>query len=222
MNLGEFAAAGSCASSLHAPPEVFVIDHDGSVRELLEPLICSAGWRPRFFVCAEQFLAEPRSWVPGCLVLDMGLPGTGALELQAQLSSRPELPIIFLSGHIDIPMAVRAMKAGAVDILLKPFSREAFPGVISEALERSRSCICRETKLRKTRELYSTLTSREQQVMALVVSGLLNKEVAFQLHISEITVKAHRGRVMRKMAADSLAALVGIASRLQITPALLA
>jgi FixJ family two-component response regulator len=221
MNLREFVAAGSCMASLHAPPEVIVIDHDLAVREQLEPLIRSAGWCPRLFASAEEFLAEPRSATPACLVLDMCLPGIGGLELQARLSDRPELPIIFVAGHIDVTIAVRAMKAGAVDILTKPFSYEALSRVVRDALERSRSRICRETELREARGRYTTLTSREQQVMALVVSGLLNKQVAFRLRISEITVKAHRGRVMRKMAADSLARLVNIASQLQMTPTLL-
>jgi len=220
MSLGELVAAGSCPASVQALPTVFVIDDDLSVRELLEPLIWSEGWGSRFLTSAEEFLAERPAALPGCLVLNMWLPGMGGLELQAMLADRQELPIIFIASDIDIPIAVRAMKAGAVDVLTKPFCGQAISKVIRDALEHSRAWIRTETNLRRLRERYMTLTAREKEVMALVVSGLLNKQIAFKLRISEITVKAHRGKVMRKMAVDSLAELVSLASRLKMARAL--
>ncbi len=199
-------------------PIVFVVDDDVSVRESLELLIQSAGWRPETFESAAAFLARPRTDVPSCLVLDVSLPDLDGLELQQRLASdRLGLPIIFITGHGDVPMTVRAMKAGAVEFLTKPFSDDVLLSAIAGAIERSAAALGREAELREIRERYESLSPREREVMALVVSGMLNKQVGGELHISEITVKAHRGQVMRKMKADSLADLVTMAARLRRT-----
>jgi len=198
---------------------VFVVDDDVSVRESLEPLIRTAGWQPETFPSAQEFLARPRSTVPSCLVLDVTLPGLNGLELQKQLAERTDMPIIFITGHGDVPMTVQAMKAGAVEFLTKPFKDDVLLDAIRGALERSRAAIRRDSEMRVLQECYSSLTPREREVMALVVSGLLNKQVGGQLGISEITVKAHRGQVMRKMKADSLADLVTMAGRLNLRAA---
>jgi FixJ family two-component response regulator len=193
---------------------VFVVDDDVSVRESLELLIKSAGWQPETFVSAQEFLSRPRSTVPSCLVLDVTLPGLNGLELQQRLAERTDMPIIFITGYGDIPMSVRAMKAGAIEFLTKPFSEGALLNAIRDALERSRAALRQESEMQRLRDYYASLTAREREVMALVVSGLLNKQVGGELGISEITVKAHRGQVMRKMKADSLPDLVTMAARL--------
>jgi FixJ family two-component response regulator len=196
-------------------PIVFIVDDDVSVRESLEPLVHSAGWQPETFPSAAAFLARPRADVPNCLVLDVSLPDLNGLELQERIAdNRLDMPIIFITGYGNVPMTVRAMKAGAVEFLTKPFSDNALLSAITAALERSRVELWHEAELREIRDRYESLTQRERQVMALVVSGMLNKQVGGELHISEITVKAHRGAMMRKMKADSLANLVKIAARL--------
>jgi FixJ family two-component response regulator len=200
-------------------PIVFVVDDDISVRESLELLVKTAGWRPEVFASAQEFLARPRPTLPSCLVLDVSLPGLTGLELQQQLAERTDTPIIFISGHGDVPMSVRAMKAGAVEFLTKPFKHDVLLAAIDGAIERSRDALRQESELRVLRDSYASLTPREREVMALVVSGLLNKQVGGELGISEITVKAHRGQVMRKMKADSLPGLVTMAARLGLRPA---
>ena len=197
-------------------PIVFVVDDDLSVRESLELLIRFEGWQAETFASADEFLARPRALVPSCLILDLSLPGLSGLELQKRIASeRADLPIIFITGYGDVPRAVQAMKAGAVEFLTKPFTHDVLLRAIRQAIERSRVAIDRETEMRALQERYASLTGRERQVMALVVSGLLNKQVGGELGISEITVKAHRGRVMHKMKADSLADLVRMAARLR-------
>jgi FixJ family two-component response regulator len=206
-----------CVSSL--TPVVFVVDDDISVRESLDLLIRCEGWQPETFETAKEFLTRPRPLVPGCLVLDVSLPGFNGLELQKRIvTERPYLPVIFISGHGDIPSTVQAMKAGAVDFLVKPFSNDMLLTSIRQSLERSRVALDREMEMRDLRNCYSSLTPRERQVMALVVSGLLNKQAGGELGISEITVKAHRGQVMQKMKANSLADLVRIAAKLRPAP----
>jgi len=188
------------------------------VRESLELLIVSAGWRPELFASAQEFLQRPRAVVPSCLVLDISLPGLNGLDLQKRVAhERTDMPIIFITGHGNVPMTVQAMKAGAVEFLTKPFSDDVLLSAIRQALERSRAALGIEAELQSLRDRYSLLTHRERQVMALVVSGLLNKQVGGELGISEITVKAHRGKVMQKMKADSLPALVKMAAQLRIT-----
>ncbi len=196
-------------------PVVFIVDDDVSVRESLELLIQNEGWQPETFASAQEFLDRPRTLVPSCLVLDLSLPGLNGLELQKQLAvERADVPIIFITGYGDVPKTVQAMKAGALEFLTKPFDSDALLGAIRKALERSRLALAQEAEMRELRNRYASLTSREQQVMALVVSGLLNKQVGGELGISEITVKAHRGQVMQKMKADSLATLVKLAGKL--------
>ena len=201
-------------------PVVFVVDDDISVRESLELLIKSAGWQPETFASPREFLSRPRVTVPCCLVLDVSLPGLNGLELQQQLGERSDMPIIFITGYGDVPMTVRAMKAGAVEFLTKPFKDDVLIDAIRGAIERSRAALRREADMRVLRESYDSLTAREREVMGLVVSGLLNKQVGGELGISEITVKAHRGQMMRKMKADSLPDLVTMAAKLglQSTP----
>ncbi len=200
------------------PPEksiVFVVDDDVSIRESLELLIDSAGWHPELFGSAQEFLDHPPVSAPHCLVLDISLPGLNGLELQKRvLAVRPELPIIFITGHGDVPKTVQAMKAGAVEFLTKPFADAVLLDAIRNALERSRNFLAQAAEIQELRDRYASLTQREQQVMKLVVDGLLNKQVGGELGISEITVKAHRGKVMQKMRADSLPDLVKMADRL--------
>ncbi len=198
-------------------PIVFIVDDDVSVRESLELLVRNENWKPETFASAQEFLNHPRPIVPSCLVLDLSLPGLNGLELQKQLVVQHiDMPIIFITGHGDIPKSVQAMKAGALEFLTKPLDNNALVSAIEKALERNRLAIAQEAEMRELRDRYGTLTPREQQVMALVVSGLLNKQVGAELDISEITVKAHRGRVMEKMKAGSLADLVKMASRLGV------
>ena len=198
---------------------VFVVDDDVSVRESLELLIGTAGWQPETYPSAQEFLSRPRATVPCCLVLDVTLPGLTGLELQQQLAERTDMPIIFITGHGNVPMSVQAMKAGAVEFLTKPFNDDVLLTAVRGALERSRTALRQDSEMRVVRDCYASLTPREREVMALVVSGLLNKQVGGELRISEITVKAHRGQVMRKMKADSLPDLVTMAARLGLRPA---
>jgi len=200
---------------LDVGPIVFVVDDDISVRESLELLIRCEGWQPETFSSGQEFLARPRARVPCCLVLDFSLPGLNGLELQKRIAvERTDMPIIFITGHGDVPMTVQAMKAGAVELLTKPFNDDVLLTAIRAALERSRVVLRMKAEMRVLRDRYTSLSQRERQVMALVVSGLLNKQVGGELGISEITVKAHRGKVMQKMMAGSLADLVKIATRL--------
>jgi FixJ family two-component response regulator len=201
----------------HARPVVFVVDDDVSVRESLELLIASAGWQPELFVSAQEFLSRPRALVPSCLVLDVNLPDLNGLDLQQRIAAdRIDMPIIFITGYGDVPMTVRAMKAGAAEFLTKPFGDEVLLSAIRNAIERSHSALDRAAEARMLRDRHASLSPREREVMALVVSGLLNKQVGGELGISEITVKAHRGQVMRKMQAGSLADLVTMAARLRV------
>lgn len=203
-----------------AVPIVFVVDDDVSVRESLELLIGSEGWEARIFASALEFLADPRAEVPSCLVLDISLPGLNGLDLQKQVAAeRPDMPIIFITGYGDVPKTVQAMKAGAVEFLTKPFSDEVLLSAVRQALVRSETTLDQAAEMRTLRERYESLSSRERQVMSLVAAGLLNKQVGSDLGISEITVKAHRGRVMQKMKADSLADLVNMAARLGLARA---
>jgi FixJ family two-component response regulator len=202
---------------LHATPIVFIVDDDLSVRSALESLIASAGWVPETFASAQDFLRRPRVAAPSCLVLDVSLPDINGLELQRRVATeRSDMPIIFISGYGDVPMTVRAMKAGAVEFLMKPFKDEVLLDAIRGALERSLAALREESEAQVLRSRSASLTRREREVMALVVSGLLNKQVGGELGISEITVKAHRGQVMRKMKAESLPALVTMAWRLGV------
>src|SRR5271170_836236 len=201
-------------------PMVFVVDDDISIRESLELLIRHEGWHVETFMSGQEFLDRPREFAPSFLVLDISLPGLNGLELQKRVVvERPDMPIIFITGHGDIPMTVQAMKAGAVEFLTKPFGDEALLGAIRSALERSKVLIGREAELRTLKARYASLTSRERDVMVRVATGLPNKQVGSELGISEITVKAHRGSMMRKMKAESLAELVNIAARLRVVRA---
>lgn len=213
MDCPEHVSATSTTS--HAVPTVFVVDPDPSVQHSLELLISRAGYRRTAVTSAEEFVACASTQGPSCLVSDVSLPGLSGLELQARLANRPDLPIIFIASHFDVSITVRAMKAGAVEFLAKPFSDDALLNAIRTALERSRIVLNREMELRSLRQRYATLSRREREVMTLVASGLLNKQVAGQLGISEITVKAHRGKVMRKMGVASFAQLVALAAELE-------
>jgi FixJ family two-component response regulator len=202
-----------------ATPVVFVIDDDASVRESLASLVQRAGWIAETFGSAQEFLCRPQALTPHCLVLEVSLPGISGLELQQRLSPhRIEMPIIFVTGYGDVATTVKAMKAGAVEFLTKPFRDDTLLDAIRDAINRSHALLGSAAEMRRLRESYESLTRREAEVMALVISGLLNKQVAGELSISEITVKAHRGSMMRKMKADSLADLVGMAARLHIAP----
>ena len=202
----------------YAAPIVFVVDDDVSVRESLELLISSAGWQAETFASAQEFLARPPVLAPSCLVLDVALPDLSGLDLQKRVAvDRIDMPIIFITGFGDVPMTVQAMKAGAVEFLTKPFGDDVLLSAIRHAIERSQTALAHEAEIRALRDRHASLSRREREVMALVVAGLLNKQVGGELGISEITVKAHRGQVMQKMKADSLADLVKMAGRLHLT-----
>jgi FixJ family two-component response regulator len=205
---------------LSATPIVFVVDDDPSVREALESLIVQAGWRAQVFESAQDFLGFPRASAPSCLVLDVTMPGLNGLELQSLIAGdRIDMPIIFITGHADVPMTVKAMKAGAVEFLTKPVAEDVLLNAIGSAISRSRMTLDQESESQALRSLYAKLTPRERDVMTLVVRGLLNKQVGGELGMAEITVKAHRGQVMRKMKAASFADLVNMGTRLGLASA---
>lgn len=201
-----------------AAPIVFIVDDDISVRESLELLIHSQGWQAETFESANEFLDRTRVLVPSCLILDVSLPGLNGLELQKRVAvERIEMPIIFITGHGDVPMSVEAMKAGAIEFLTKPFSKDVLLSAIRNALDRSRKALTDKAEVQTLRDCYTSLTPREREVMTLVISGLLNKQVGGELGICENTVKYHRGQAMQKMKADSLPDLVRMAARLGLT-----
>jgi FixJ family two-component response regulator len=215
MERGARSEITTCRSTT---PVVFVVDDDISVRESLEPLIAFAGWRVETFSSAQGFLARPRPGAASCLVLDVSLPDLNGLDLQQRVADRKDMPIIFITGYADIPTSVRAMKAGAVEFLTKPLRDDVLLSAIRDAVDRSHSALEREAEMQTLRDNYASLSPREREVMAGVVAGRLNKQVSAELGISEITVKAHRGRVMRKMHADSVADLVRMAESLRLAP----
>jgi FixJ family two-component response regulator len=211
------ASGSTSISAASGKAVVFVVDDDVSVRESLELLILSAGWQPETFQSAREFLALPRRDAPSCLLLDIAMPEVNGLELQKEVATqRPDMPIIFITGYGDVSTTVQAMKGGAVEFLTKPLRGDVVVGAITSALERSRAALDQEAQMNALRGLYESLSRREKEVMALVVAGLLNKQVGGELGISEITVKAHRGSLMRKMKARSLPDLVTMAARLGI------
>lgn len=211
--LGPFTSSPSAAAGT---PIVFVVDDDVSIRDSLQMLITTAGWRAEVFASAHEFLDREPQFSPSCLVLDMSLPDLSGLEVQQRIADRTDIPIIFITGHGDIPMTVQAMKAGAVEFLTKPFGSHVLLKAIESALERSRTSLAEEASLKAVRLRYESLSARERAVMGLVVRGHLNKQVGGELGISEITVKAHRGHLMRKMQARTLADLVNMAVRLRL------
>lgn len=194
---------------------VFIVDDDISVRESLAQLIQASGWHAETFATAREFLARPRTWAPTCLILDVALPDLSGLELQKRVAvERPEISVVFIARCADVPTSVQAMKAGACEFLTKPLDSEVLLSAVRQALEHSRRRFEQIVRTEALRQSYSSLTPREREVMTLVASGLLNKQVGGELGISEITVKAHRGQVMRKMRAGSLPALVNMAGSL--------
>jgi len=210
----------SAAAKSQPKPIVFVVDDDVSVRESLELMIKFAGWQPETFASAGEFLARPRTSLPSCLVLDISLPDLNGLELQKMIASeRTDMPIIFITGHGDVPMTVKAMKGGAVEFLTKPFDDEVLLSAIRHAIKRSAAVLDEQSEMMTLRSNYESLTPREQDVMRCVVAGMLNKQIGMKLGISEITVKAHRGKMMQKMKTESLADLVKTAVRLGLAPA---
>jgi FixJ family two-component response regulator len=220
INMSIAALEGVQSRTSADTPIVFVVDDDVSVRESLELLVEAAGWRAEAFASAQEFLARPRAVGPSCLVLDVSLPDLNGLDLQKRVArDRADMPVIFITGYCDVPMSVQAMKAGAIEFLTKPFKDDVLMGAMKDALERSRRALEHEAKMNALRQSYALLTPREREVMVLVASGLLNKQVGGELGISEITVKAHRGQVMRKMKADSLPALVHMVARLGVAAA---
>jgi FixJ family two-component response regulator len=213
---GVRASESRAAVTTLGNPVVFVVDDDVSVRESLELLIRSVGWQPELFASAEEFLARPRVEGPSCLVLDVALPEISGLDLQKRIVDRADMPIIFITGYGDVPTTVEAMKTGAVEFLTKPIGDDELLNAVRQAIESSHAALAYAAELRALRDRHASLTPREREILALVVSGLLNKQIAAELGISEITVKAHRGRVMRKMRADSLADLVRVAATLDV------
>ena len=210
----------SAAAKSQQKPIVFVVDDDVSVRESLDLLIKFAGWQSETFASAVDFLARPRTTMPNCLVLDVSLPDLDGLELQKLIASeRTDMPIIFITGHGDVPMTVQAMKAGAVEFLTKPFDDEVLLSAIRHAIKRSAVALDEQAEITALRSNYESLTPRERDVIRCVVAGMLNKQIGMKLGISEITVKAHRGKMMQKMKAESLADLVKTAVRLGLAPA---
>jgi FixJ family two-component response regulator len=216
MNLGNDLVLPSALSRFRIRPVVSVVDSEPSARQSLHALIQGAGWRTRSFASAGEFLTQPRSPFPNCLLLDVQLPDISGLELQARMMDRPETPIIFVISHADVPMTVRAMKAGAIEVLTKPLRNDATLRAVGDAVTLSAEILRRESAVRLLRDRYASLSTRERQVLELVIQGYLNKRIGVALGISEITVKAHRGRMMRKMVATSLAHLVNMTSKLQL------
>ena len=220
MNSASAKSSESGSPKSDPIPIVFVVDDDVSVRESLEALIRFVGWQPETFASAEEFLTRPRPVAPCCLVLDVSLPELNGLELQKLIATdRIDMPIIFITGHGDIPMTVQAMKAGAVEFLTKPINDDALLSAIKSAVTRSAAALDDQAELQALRQRHESLTPREREVMRLVVAGMLNKQIGMKLGISEITVKAHRGKMMQKMKAESLADLVKTAVRLGLAPA---
>jgi FixJ family two-component response regulator len=216
MNLSQ-SISPACAPILsRTVPTVFIVDDDVSVRESLELLVRIAGWRPETFASAREFLSWPRISGPSCLVCDVALPDLNGLDLQQLVADRHEMPVIFITGYADVPMSVRAMKAGAIEFLIKPFDDEVLLDAIRRSIEHSNTALRQTAKLQALQDRYESISPREREVMALVVAGKMNKQIAAQLRISQITVKAHRRKVMEKTRADSLADLVRIASTLGI------
>ncbi|WP_112996578.1 response regulator transcription factor [Hyphomicrobiales bacterium] len=218
MITGLSTSTGGSQSLVSVPtetPVVFVVDDDVSVRDSLELLIRSAGWEPLLFDSARQFLSQPRACVPNCMVLDVNLPDLSGLDLQKMICvERTEMPIVFVTGYGDVPMTVKAMKAGAIEFLTKPFDDQSMLKAIEQALARSTVALALDAEMRMLINRHASLSRREQEVMALVITGLMNKQVAYELGISEVTVKAHRGKVMEKMQARSFAELINMASKL--------